>query len=87
MKPRLFDFERARQVPRSKCTSLVPLDVQRCFRCRSEVDVESVGQLALFRHGGYGATQMSTFHLCRNTKCRAVRLANVVEVNPRVKAT
>lgn len=86
MKPRLFDFERARQGPLSKCTDLVPLTMNRCYRCGTDVDEESVGQLALFRHGGYGATQMSTFHLCRNTKCRAVRLANVVEVNPRVRA-
>ena len=83
MKPRLFDFERARTGPRSRCLELVPLERDRCYRCGTDVDVESIGQLALFRHGGYGATQMSTFHICRNSKCRCVRLANIVETNPR----
>ena len=86
MKPRLFDFERARTAPRSKCLALVPLERDRCYRCGDDVDIESVGQLALFRHGGYGATRMHTFHICRNTKCRTIRCAVVVETNPRFPA-
>ena len=81
---RLLDVERVGRGPLSRCTELVPLERDRCYRCGADVDRESVGQPALFRHGGYGATRMTTFLVCLDARCRTVRCAAVVEVSPRV---
>lgn len=83
----LIDVERAARAPRSKCRDLVPRTREECTRCRAPVTYESVTELALFRHGGYGADRETRFVVCTNTRCRAVRLAVVVEVNPRARGS
>lgn len=82
MKPRrLFDTARVTG-PRSRCTDLVPLARALCLACGSETRTATIGEPALFRHGGYGATRLTTFLLCANEACRAVRFLRVEEVRP-----
>lgn len=44
--------------------TLVLLDPDRCPSCAQPVEVETVGQPALFLHGGYGATRVTTIRYC-----------------------
>lgn len=82
MKPGLFTVTVETRRPTTRCTDLVPLPRDDCLACGGPTTVESVGQPALFRHGGYGATRMETFAICLARACRAVRLVRTVEVRP-----
>lgn len=71
------------RVPRSRCTDLVPLRREVCPRCGDGMRRETFTELALFRHGGYGANRSTTWAICAAQKCRAVRCVQVIETNPR----
>ena len=62
MKAALFETPRRRRWRGSK--ALVPLPRDACPSCGGELQVLVVGQAALFRHGGYGATLASTVRWC-----------------------
>ncbi len=79
---RLLDVTLELRGPRSRCTDLVPLGRDVCTKCGGPVQREAIGQPALFRHGGYGGTQMTAFVVCLDTNCRQVRIAAVYEVRP-----
>ncbi len=87
MSDRLFSIALEPRTRLSLCVDLVPYPGDVCLRCGGPVTSESIGQPALFRHGGYGATRMSTFLLCRDQKCRGVRLSRVIEVRPERRAS
>lgn len=80
---RLLDMERAHRAPRSPCTDLVPLERERCRKCEGPVELHSVTEQALLRHGGYGANRQTSFQVCLAPKCRTVRIVCVEETNPR----
>lgn len=61
--------------------ALVPLSPHRCPACGYALDSAGVGQLALFFHGGYGATQVTTRRYCHG--CGWSLVSSVDEVNPR----
>lgn len=82
MKPALFTVEYETREPLSKCRDLIPLKRDACLSCGAPTRMESAGQLALFRHGGYGATRMTTFAVCPNRDCLAVRFVRTIEVRP-----
>lgn len=81
-RPSLFTIEVETRPPLSRCTDLIPLRRDACLGCGGPVEAESVGQPALFRHGGYGATRMTTFAVCQNPECLAVRFVRTIEVRP-----
>lgn len=60
---------------------LVPVARERCMLCGGATMRQTIAQPALFYHGGYGATRVTTFVLCLG--CPGVRLSSVDEVNPR----
>lgn len=78
----LFTVELEKRAPTSRCRDLVPLRRDACLACGGPTRDESVGQPALFRHGGYGATKMTTFAVCDNRDCLAVRFVRSIEVRP-----
>lgn len=80
---RLLDVGRAERAPRSRCTDLVPIEREECRKCRGPVERHAITELALFRHGGYGANRETRFLVCLAPKCRTLRIAEVVETNPR----
>jgi hypothetical protein len=82
MPERLFGVERTGRWRGSR--ALVPLSVHLCPACGYALDETGMGQLALFFHGGYGATQRSTRRHCHG--CGWTLLASVADVNPRVHA-
>lgn len=82
MKQRLLEVERAPKPKLSRCRDLVPVERDTCFVCGGPIRHESIGQPALFRHGGYGATRMTTFAICTERACRAVRIVRTIEVRP-----
>lgn len=87
MRSRLFDVPSVDRGPvLSKCRELVPLPKDTCRRCGGATRRESVGQPALFRHGGFGATRMTTVLACVSSACRAVRQTQVDEVRPERRA-
>lgn len=81
-KPALFEVTVEKRPVLSRCTDLIPLRRDVCLACGGPVEHESVGQPALFRHGGYGATRMTTFAVCRDRECLAVRFVRSIEVRP-----
>jgi len=64
-------------------SELVPLPRHVCHRCGAPVKPWTFTEPALLRHGGYGANRATTFEVCQNRKCKAVRLVEVAEQNPR----
>ena len=62
---------------------LVPLARHACHRCGGPIKLTTFTEPALLRHGGYGADRATTFEVCTNRKCKAVRLVEVAEQNPR----
>lgn len=86
MRARLFDTPRPVRGPRSKCRDLVPRQPDACMYCGGDVRYETIGQLALFRHGGYGATVSRVFALCSVHTCRGVRLVQTIEIRPERRA-
>lgn len=86
MRARLLDVPRVDRGQRSTCRDIVPLPKRQCRSCGGPVRTESVTEMALFRHGGYGADRETRFDVCLDRECRTVRCAVVVEVNPRRRA-
>ena len=78
----LFTATLERRAPVSKCVELVPLERERCLACGGQVNVRKMGQPALFRHGGYGATRVVTTLECRDIACGAVRESRIDEIRP-----
>jgi len=81
---RLIDVERAERAPVSKCRALVPRDRDECPRCRAPLATESIVEMALFLHSGYGANRETTFAVCTNRRYRSVRVVRIEQSNPRV---
>lgn len=74
-------FERPTKQRWTGSRELVPVAADACPTCAGVLLVMSIAQPALFRHGGYGATQRQTERWCPT--CGWHLLAEVVEVNPR----
>ena len=62
MKAALFDAPKRQRWTGSRALVLLPSDA--CPSCGGTLQTMSVGQPALFRHGGYGATLASTVRWC-----------------------
>ena len=60
-------------------TELVPVSMLACIWCGPTFEV-SYAQPALFRHGGYGATEGKRIRTCR---CGAVFSVSKATLNPR----
>lgn len=60
---RLFEVEAKERWTGSR--ALVPLPKDACPHCGGELDVETVDQRPLLRHGGYGAALSTTMRYCR----------------------
>ena len=82
MRPALFPTGKKTQISRTSCKELVPLPRDECHACHGPIIFESVGQLALFKHGGYGATRLTTFAVCRDSQCLVVRFVGCTEIRP-----
>lgn len=82
-KPRLFDVERKERWTGSG--ALVPISAHRCPACGFVLDSCQVGQLSLFFHGGYGATEQTTRRYCHG--CGWSMVAAVGATNPRQRAS
>lgn len=79
MKQALFDAPAIRRERTSK--ALVPVSLDACPSCGGLLLSDTHGQLALFRHGGYGATRMTTTLSCPG--CTWSLVVDVTETNPR----
>lgn len=44
---------------------LVPAPTAQCVECDADVEYLTIAQPALLRHGGYGATEITTSAVCR----------------------
>lgn len=62
-------------------TELVPVPHDTCPRCGGEPEVIEAAQLALFYHGGYGATRGESVTVCLD--CRMVLVVEHRSENPR----
>lgn len=82
VKPSLFDAGPA-VVKRKGSTELVL--IVDCPECATPLITQTVGQAALFIHGGHGATRQTTWRVCPNGKCRWSMESVVVEVRPDVR--
>lgn len=83
MNRRLLDVERARPATRlSSCTDLVPLPPGTCPDCGGATIAVAVAQPALFRHGGYGETTLSTLAVCAAPSCGRALTVSVTSIRP-----
>lgn len=76
-------FERQRRKRWTGGRALVPLDPDLCPACGQPTDTETTVEMALVRHGGYGADRSTTRRHC---PCGWSLLAVTVETNPRARA-
>lgn len=77
MAERLFDVAAKTRWTGSR--ALVLLDPTRCPTCGRDLDVETVAQAPLLRHGGYGAAETVVMRHCR---CGWRLLAERSELRP-----
>lgn len=78
--PALFDVGPAGDVWTGS-TALVPWTPGKCPQCAGEgLETLTLGEPALFRHGGYGATRETVLEL---HACGYRREVRTTEVNPR----
>lgn len=70
---------------RETSRELVCLEPGRCPVCGGPTEVSVMGEVPLFRHGGYGAVRQSTTEFCVAPveRCRWSLVREVTEVNPR----
>lgn len=80
MTDRLLDVAREIGPRWEGSVALVPVDCGECPRCMNRTRRLTVHQAALLRHGGYGATERTTYLLC--DVCDWSRVADVTEVRP-----
>lgn len=78
-KRRLFDVASKKRWTGSR--ALVPISPHVCPACGFVLDACAVGQLSLFFHGGYGATEETTRRYCHS--CGWSMVAAVDSRNPR----
>lgn len=76
---RLFDVAHKHRWTGSR--ALVPISPNRCPSCGFVTDTTAIGQLSLFLHGGYGATEETTRRYCHG--CGWSMVAAVNSRNPR----
>ena len=79
MNDRLFGVAAKTRWKGSK--ALVPISPHLCPACGFALDSCAVGQLSLFFHGGYGATEETTRRYCHG--CGWSMVAAVNSTNPR----
>jgi hypothetical protein len=79
---RLFDVDR-REVRHGTTTALVAVETVVCPSCGSDTVRGSLGEPALFRHGGYGATRETITDRCTSRQCDWKLVVSVTEVSPR----
>lgn len=80
----LIDVERSAK-RKGTTKALVPVDRTNCPTCKASIDIEHVGQPALFLHGGYGATQRTSRVHC--SECGWSLVVAVDETSPRERAS
>jgi hypothetical protein len=78
MADRLLDVERSFR--RSFTKALVPVSLDVCPSCCGPLDSGQFGQMALFSHGGYGATKTTTTLSCGG--CTWALVVDVTETRP-----
>lgn len=84
MAERLFDVEdKARRQLAGNLP--VPCDRATCPDCGGATIKGSVGEQALFIHGGYGATRTSIVRYCLSPRCLWSLTESVTETNPRIR--
>lgn len=73
-----FDVEQRPAWTGGKALAVLPRDA--CPECLGPLAEREFGEMALFRHGGYGATRSSVTAWCR---CGWTVVRSITEANPR----
>lgn len=79
---RLFKSDAKKKAATTRCKELVPLPRRECAKCGGPMVEAKVAQPALLRHGGYGATLVTTRLECIDSECLATRFLSREETQP-----
>lgn len=80
---RIYDVDK--KVRERTTKALVPVSLNACPSCGCpDLDRTQVGEMALLRHGGYGATRSTTTLSC--PRCTWSLVVDVTETDPRKDA-